>query len=263
MKNHHALLATSLIVGLFSASAQAALSANSSSFSYSQSFDSLATTGTSNAWVNDLTLAGWSLFSGTSATPVHSYRADTGASNAGAFYSFGAANSTERALGSIGSASLNDGYIALAVTNNSGAALQGFKLSFDGEQWRNGGNTTAQTMVFQYGFGSSFTTVAHWNTPGAGFNFSSPVATATAGAIDGNGAGLKSGLGGEQTSNWAAGDTLWLRWVEKNDAGNDHAQAIDNLKFSVIAAAVPEPKTYALLLAGLGVIAFVSRRRQA
>jgi hypothetical protein len=40
-------------------------------------------------------------------------------------------------------------------------------------------------------------------------------------------------------------------------AGNHFA--IDNLTFS---AAVPEPETYAMLLAGLGMIGFVGRRRR-
>src|SRR5262249_27115537 len=32
---------------------------------------------------------------------------------------------------------------------------------------------------------------------------------------------------------WAAGSTLWVRWVENNDAGNDHALAIDNVQLGL------------------------------
>ncbi|MCZ8077535.1 MAG: FxDxF family PEP-CTERM protein, partial [Paucibacter sp.] len=74
--------------------------------------------------------------------------------------------------------------------------------------------------------------------------------------------GLPSGRGGDVTAAWAAGETLWVRWVEKNDAGNDHGLAIDNLSIQTVSA-VPEPGTYAMLLAGLGCVGFIARRRKA
>jgi hypothetical protein len=57
---------------------------------------------------------------------------------------------------------------------------------------------TAQTMVVEYGFGTSFTAVSTWTPSGSGFNFTSPVFTNTASgaAVDGNTAGLIAGLGG-------------------------------------------------------------------
>ncbi|MEO6281118.1 PEP-CTERM sorting domain-containing protein [Roseateles sp.] len=41
------------------------------------------------------------------------------------------------------------------------------------------------------------------------------------------------------------------------------AIVIDDLQFSLNVAAVPEPETYALLIAGLGVVAAIARRRRA
>ncbi|MEJ6000419.1 PEP-CTERM sorting domain-containing protein [Paucibacter soli] len=242
------------------APAQAAISVGSNAFSYSQSFDSLASTGSANAWANDSTLAGWSLFN-TNLSAASAYLADDGASNAGKFRSFGAAASSERALGGVGSGSLS-GWIAVAFNNATGHDLSGFKIGFDGEQWRNGGNATAQSMVLQYGFGASFATVSNWVTPGGSFDWTSPVATITAAKVDGNAAGLQAARGGVVNTNWAAGSTLWVRWAENNDAGNDHGLAIDNLSLNVIAPAVPEPSSYALLLAGLGMVGFVARRRR-
>jgi hypothetical protein len=32
---------------------------------------------------------------------------------------------------------------------------------------------------------------------------------------------------------WQAGQTLWLRWIERNDSGNDHALAIDNFSLTL------------------------------
>lgn len=251
--------------------AQAGIDVTSPSFTYGQNFDTLTTATTAQAWANDSTLAGWSLFVSNGAAAA-TLLGGTGSSNTGSFYSYGAASTAERALGGLGSGGTYfgspangavAGYIAVAFTNNSGGALAGFTVGFDGEQWRDGGAATpsAQTMVLEYGFGASFAAVTTWTAPGASFNFTSPVFTNTSSgaAVNGNTAGLVAGLGGSVSTEWAAGDTLWVRWVEVNNPGNDHGLAIDNLSFSV--TAVPEPGTVALWLAGLAAIGFVARRR--
>ena len=121
----------------------------------------------------------------------------------------------------------------MSAANGTGATVTQLTLGFNGEQWRNGGNVTAQSMVLEYGFGVDFTSVPLWTAPGGSFNWASPVATATAAAVDGNAAGLVSGLGGVLTNlNWTQGSTLWIRWIERNDTGNDHGLAIDNVTLS-------------------------------
>lgn len=232
--------------------------------SISENFDSLATGGTNIAWANDSTLPGWFLFVSTGAA-APTYNANNGASTTGAFYSYGLTDVPERALGGLGSggayfgspaAGAVAGWIAFAATNNGSGTLSEFTINFDGEQWRNGGNTTAQTMVLEYGFGATFAAVTTWTAPGGTFDWTSPVASSTAGAVDGNGPGLVSGLGGTITGlTWDVGDTLWIRWIENNDFGNDHGLAIDNFSFS----AVPAPGAAALL--GLGGLIVARRRR--
>jgi hypothetical protein len=236
---------------------------------YTQSFDSLATSGTSNAWTNDSTLAGWSLFNSTGAA-ITAYGGDSGTSNAGNFWSYGSTGSSDRALGGLGSGGAYfgspasgavAGYLAVALTNNTGAALDAFNVKFDGEQWRNGGNTSAQPMVVEYGFGSTFGSVASWTAAGAVFDFVSPSVGATAASLDGNVATNRiANLGGTVNTSWADGSTLWVRWTERNDTGNDHGLAIDNFSLSVVA--VPEPGTYAMLLAGLAAVSFIARRQR-
>lgn len=260
-------LITLAALAAVSLSANAAISVDSGAFTYSQSFDSLTTSTSNVAWANDSTLAGWSLFvSNMNAAPT--YAADNGGSNAGAFRSYG--TGSERALGGLGSGGAYfgspgngaiAGWIAVAFTNSSAQTLSGFTLSFDGEQWRNGGNTSAHTMVLEYGFGSSFAGVSQWVAPGGNFDWTSPVTGSTAATVAGNTAGLVADRGGSIDGlQWGQNETLWIRWVERNDLGNDHGLAIDNLSFSV--TAVPEPSTYALLLAGLGAIGLVARRRR-
>ena len=234
---------------------------------YTQNFNALTTSTTPVTWTNDVTLAGWSLFDA-AGTALPTYLAGTGSSSSGSYYSFGSTGSSDRALGSLASGNtyFNSpasgavaGYSAVAFKNNTGTALNSFTLSYDGEQWRYG-NTTAQSLELSYGFGATFTTVSSWATPGGIFNFTSPIATSSTAAVDGNGVGLVAGLGGTVTTPWAAGSTLWVRWADRNDTGADHGLAIDNLSFSV--TAIPEPGTYTLLLAGLGVVGFVARRRR-
>lgn len=249
--------------------AQAAIDVTTVGFTYNQNFDSLTTSTTAVAWANDSTLAGWSLFISTLAD-APTIVAGNGAGNAGTFYSFGSTGSGERAFGStasggayFGAPGTNAvaGYMAVAFVNNSGSTLDGFTLGYSGEQWRNGGNAATQSLALEYGIGAAFGTVAAWTAPGAGWDMASVVNTTTAAAVDGNVAGLVTGLGGSATGlGWAPGQTLWIRWADRNDSGNDHGLSIDDLSFAV--SAVPEPGALALMLAGLGAVGFIARRRR-
>lgn len=233
--------------------ANAALNVSSTAFSssvtgsiYTQDFNSLATTGSSNTWTNDSTLPGWSLFRAPApGTAITAYAAGDGSSTTGSFYSFGTTGSGDRALGGLGSGGAYfgspasgavAGWMTAAFTNNTGATINSFALKYDGEQWRNGGNSNqaTQSMVLEYGFGNSFTSVSSWIPAGASFNFTSLVNTPTAGAVNGNSTGLAAGLGGAISGvTWSNGSTLWVRWIENNDAGNDHGLALDNFSLTV------------------------------
>ena len=265
-------LALSLaLVSLANTAAIAAVSYTTYGATVSQNFDGLLTTGTANAWTNDVTLAGWHLFRQPAAAPVAiaTYSTGTGSSNAGNFYSFGPAANSDRALGGVasggayfGSPTTGNvaGWIAVSLTNNTAITLDTVRVGFDGEQWRDGGAPTpvAQTMVLQYGIGATFGAVTTWTAPGSSFNFSSPVFsnTGTGAAVDGNVAGLSAGRGGLISGlAWNAGDTLWIRWVENNDTGNDHGLALDNFTFT----AVPEPSAGLL---GLIAAAYLPLRRR-
>ncbi|SOE35374.1 hypothetical protein SAMN05216519_1356 [Delftia acidovorans] len=207
---------------------------------YTQNFDTLAASGAGLAWANNSTLPGWFLFNKSLAS-ITSYVAGNGASNTGSFYSLGL--SADRALGGVASGGAYfgspaqgavAGWIALAVRNDTGGSVDGITLRFNGEQWRNGGNTEPQPMVLEYGMGATFADVPEWLPAGANFNWQSPVATGTAAAVDGNVAGRVNNVGGDLRGlGWAPGATLWLRWVELNDVGNDHGLAIDDVSITL------------------------------
>jgi predicted extracellular nuclease len=216
--------------------------------SYSENFDTLATSGTSNTWSNDTTIPGWSLFRQPSpGTAIETYIGNNGTSTTGSFYSYGTTGSSDRSLGGLGSGGAYfgspatgniAGWIAFSATNTTGSTIDNLNVAFNGEQWRNGGNTNTQPMILEYGFGSSFTTVPTWTAPGSNFDWNSPIATSTAGAVDGNTAGRVANRGGVLSGlNWANNDKLWIRWVERNDTGNDHGLAIDD--FSISTSTIP------------------------
>jgi hypothetical protein len=262
-KFHRAAVATAAAL-LASTPALATVSLTDTS-AYSQSFDALTTSTTATPWANNASLPGWYLFIST-LSDAPTIAADAGGSNAGTFRSHGASGSADRALGSVASggsyfgspaSGAVAGYIAVGFTNNTGLVLDSFTLAYAGEQWRNGGNTNAQSLALEWGFGSFFGTASYNSSD---FGFTSPVTGASAAAVDGNSTGRVDGLGGSIVGlSWAPGETLWLRWTDRNDVGNDHGLAIDDFSFSV--TAVPEPGALALMLAGLGAIGFVARRR--
>lgn len=247
-----ALATTIIALSGISNRATAQFSVTTTTGNTTQNFDALAISG--GSWVNDATttagdstLDGWSLFNSLNA-PISTYLGGIGNSTAGGFYSFGSASATERALGGLGSggtvfgspaSGARAGYITFSAVNNTTSALTTLNVAFDGEQWRNSA-AAAQTMVFEYGVGADFSTVT-WTAAGGSFNWASPVTGGTAAAIDGNAAGLVAARGGTLNGvNWGAGDTLWLRWVETNDIGNDHGLAIDNFSLGWISGPAPK-----------------------
>src|SRR6476661_1873141 len=98
---------------------------------YTQNFDTLVNSGSS-----DVLPTGWWLSeSGTNANTT--YTAGTGSANSGDTYSFGAAGSTERALGGLQSGSLVP-TIGASFTNSTGGVITSIDIEYVGEQWRLG-----------------------------------------------------------------------------------------------------------------------------
>lgn len=212
---------------------------------YTQNFDTLPSSGTftltgagpiafDTAPLNAMELGGWHLakFGGTGANAL--FNVSTGSSNTGSAFSFGASGvnpATERSLGTISSGTTISRF-GLVLVNTTGRTITQFTLSYIGEEWRNGGNTATQDLVFEYGIGASDINTGTFTAVSA-LKFTSPTVGSTAGALDGNANANRTAISGTVTGlTWSAGQTLVLRWSDANDGGNDHALAIDDFSFT-------------------------------
>jgi hypothetical protein len=144
-----ALLAIAFIAISFIASPSSALTNNGSIVTLgaplTENFDTLASTGTGIAWADNTTIPGWY-------SSRVTYNSGTGSSNAGALYSFGVAGTnpvTDRALGSVGSGATGTVFYGARFVNNTGNTITSLDVSYNGEQWRNGGSSNATPGVAQ------------------------------------------------------------------------------------------------------------------
>ena len=223
-----------------------------------------------NGWQDDTTtvsgdhisIPGWYLFHALSPTGTppetgtnhhQRLRFTPGNATVGAFYAFATSTTdTDKALGFIPSTTVvtdpvadptasNDDtmFMGVRLTNNTGQTLNQFTLGFDGEQWRDAGSSTQNSVNFSWLVAPS-TAAASTIHQIAGYTavpqlaFTSPVATAAAAAVVGNTAGKVTIAPFTVTGiNWTDGSDLWLRWGDQQQKTiADNGMAIDNVAFS-------------------------------
>ena len=223
---------------------------------YTQDFDTLASTGTSSI------LPGGFEIAEAGANANNTYAAGTGSSNTGNTYSFGASGSLERALGGLRSGNLIPTF-GIQFTNMLGRTITAFNISFIGEQYRLGTAGRADRLAFEYS-----TTAT--NLLGTGFipltalDFSSPTTTGTVGALDGNAPANQRAISGTIAGlELLQGQSIFLRFVDFDATGADDGLGIDNFRAEAVTlAAVPEPSTWMMLIAGFGFIGAALRGRR-
>lgn len=234
----------SFLIGLgivLTASGQVAIT--SSTLSYHQDFDSLSDTTLNNSY-SSLPAQWEAMEFGSNAD--QEYRAAYGELAGGDLYSFGDTNSTERALGSIGSGSNSQILFGASFVNLTTDTLSAMVIQYMGEQWRQGRPGTARstgpdTLFFAYA-----TNPGSINDPGfigyPSLDFSSAE----------NNAALNVPLDGNLASNrtWkhdtinglqiAPNDTVYIRWRDFNSSSYDDGLAVDSLTVTFIPqAALP------------------------
>ena len=197
-----------------------------------ESFDTLAFTGTSS-----VVPAGWTWAeSGTNANAT--YTAGAGSGTAGDTYSFGAANSPERAFGGLQSGSLIP-TVGAVFTNNTGATITRLDIAYTGEQWRLGATGRVDRLDFQYSLNATSLTTGTWVDADA-LDLTAPVTSGTVGALNGNVAPNRTALSGAITAlSIPNGATFWIRWTDFNASGSDDGLGVDDFSLTASAPVTP------------------------
>jgi uncharacterized protein len=194
-----------------------------------QSFDTLSNTAGSTT--NNLTITGWFMTeTGGGARDNEQYAVDTGASNTGDTYSYGAAAATDRALGGLRSGTLIANFGA-CFTNNTGATIGSLAIAYTGEEWRLGTAARTDQIGFEYSTNATSLVTGTW-TGVAALNFVTPD-TVAAGAKNGNAAADRTALSSTIPAlSIANGATFWIRWTDTDASGADDGLAVDDFSLT-------------------------------
>lgn len=220
-----------------STSLLAQVSVSTLNSAYTQDFNTLAATGTTND-ISTLPV-GW-LFLETGSNANTTYAASTGSSNAGNTYSLGL--DTDRALGGLQSGSLIP-TLGASFTNNTGATITALQISYFGEQWRLGATPRVQAdrLDFQYSLNATSLATGTWINEDA-LDFNAPILSGTVGLLNGN-ADANRTLQNFTIEGLAIPDgaTFWIRWQDFNVAGADDALGIDDFSLTPIGIPSDQP----------------------
>ena len=230
---------------------------------YTQDFEGLSSTTASGATpgsgMNELTT-----LAGNSTTSVSSWfvygtagwglkwGVTNGSSNAGSFYalvnSATAGSVTNHALGSLASGS-NIGFFGLVLRNDSGATINDLSIAYDEVMNRNPSttpnpyplsylvsSTAVATASASVGAGTFADAAGSWNTTTLGFTTPSsgtgaPSTTQT--TLNNTVTKIATITGTLSGLNWTAGDYIYLRWTDTDNAGGDSSAGVDNFSLSV------------------------------
>ena len=195
---------------------------------YEQNFNSLASspTNTNITWTDNSTIANWY-------TNRLTYRVSNGSDLTGSLYSFG--SNSDRALGSIASGATGQILGAVRITNTTTQTITSVNVNYFGEQWRNGGNTTKHKLIFAYSTNATDDNAGTYIAFPT-LDFEGPVATSTAGILDGNLSANRLNISGIIPVTLAPGQSIWLRWADADDTGSDHGLSIDDLTVTLSSA---------------------------
>ena len=208
---------------------------------YTQDFNTLANTGTTN----NILIPGWLINeTGTSARVNGQHAADNGASNTADIYSYGTVATTERALGTLLSGTLNPTIGAFFI-NNTGSTVSRLKITYTGEQWRLGTINRTDQLNFQYSLNATSLSTGTWTNVDP-LDFVSPFTSAT-GALNGNASANKSFRSFTITGlSIANGSIFYIRWADQDASGADDGLSVDDFTIETdpIDLAGPQITTY-------------------
>ncbi|WP_221227824.1 PEP-CTERM sorting domain-containing protein [Rhodocyclus tenuis] len=285
------LLTLAALLGALGSAQAASLGASG----YSQSFDSMSTTkalptdwsvwkvgDSHSAWESAITANGGShsvaamtLVGSTAQAALLDTAITTSTKNANAYNIAHSTSASDRVLAT-SPTGIDGNALQLLLTNNTNTALSGIAISYDIVKFYNGnkqsgidssmplGEELPGYQLFYSLNGGSWNNVAALNPVSTADGIHPLVAT---GSVNANGSTGPLDYGVTSISNarvsfsslWAAGQTLRLRWVDDNAVNISPDQMIGLNNVSI--TPVPEPESYAMFLAGLGLLALARRRR--
>lgn len=233
---------------------------------YSENFDGLPTVTVSPAPfsatigqqfpMNAHGVAGWDVakIAGTG-TGAMGLLASEGSNNSGGIHSLGAVGSGERALGLLASGTNVPGF-GVEISNATAFVVTDATITFNREVWRSS-TSTQNIMLFAWGTSggtitsTNFLTDASMTLDATG-NLVGLAPVVTNGAIAVNSLGVVVNLSGLSI---APGSSLFLRWTDTNDVGNDSSIGIDDFTLTMT------PAPGAAVLMGMGALVAMRRRR--
>jgi hypothetical protein len=220
-----------LFVAISTQRAQAQSCVQLNGATYTQNFNTLAVSGSSN--VNSLPI-GFTFSEAGSGNST--YAASDGSNPTGDTYSFGSGTTTDRALGELTSASVQS-TVGACFVNNTGSAIMSAVVGYTGEQWRLG--TTGgpvDRLDFQFSTDATGLTNGIWINVD-GLDFTTPNNISSPGALDGNLAINRLVIPRvtlNPVSPIAANATFFIRWLPSNITGANDALAIDDFLLGYI-----------------------------
>ncbi len=234
-KPHKTIILWAIILMAFFAKSQTLV--NKIGVSVTENFNSLTSSNTITPWVQNSTLPNWYAYEMDPYFKAIDFSADSGTGTGGRLYSYGRAQRSDRALGSLCSSGNDSIVFAWRLKNTTGVKVDSIKISFTGEQWRRTSGTVANKLLFFYKKGSYFSKIdsaSIRNLTGNGFtyfqnlDFLSPQTGSITSFLNGNDAANSKFLSQTIAVTLADGEEIILLWLDDDEAGNDHGLAIDN-----------------------------------
>ena len=214
---------------------QAQLSISALNSTYTQNFDGMGT--------GDLTLTdditgsipGFHAFRQVGNTNPNQVFADYGLENFAGYRNYGPDSNFDRALGMLPGPATGYMRIGVRFVNNTGVPVNAIQVSYTGEQWHDGGNGVAQTLVFAYRKSTNvndLTTGTYTAVPSLAFT--TPTVGPSSTSLDGNAPANRSLRTGTFPVTLLPGEEIMLRWEDTEASGENHGVAIDDLSVTAL-----------------------------